>query len=463
MDVGEAGASEEDMEDPPNKAAEVQGESADGEDIAEVAAGVTEGDVDDFDEADRGEEGGQRVLEAAGKDGLSLARSGTENTVSHLTVALSDAEYVRRLEELEAEEDASRPNVCELYWLKDDLESSTWTPRPTEPNPVHDDNPHFEVPQQGGSSCSSNEFLGTTLDLSAFCVGGSQTSQGPQTSLAAYQTSQGSQQSPSQRGGQPQCPRNEYCYPTPPQSEVIHAQDYRHSGIQTPPAHSRKLQREDAPRVQEQQQRKQKQHQQQDQQQEEQEQEQKQQQQQEQEQKQQQQQEQKHHTSADPRVEEDESVAGSREQCAGLSSTQLIGLITCVACSRVFNRAAVCHGYLLQLNRPVQCLCSCVICTLCYWTHRGCLKHSVSSAHGPVNTTASYLAECPQLESVGTWDLGRDAADRFKTGKEVNECVPRMIEDRAPTASELKRDRLSSRRTVSLAFVYRTCMRSCLI
>ncbi|KAK2814716.1 hypothetical protein Q5P01_000550 [Channa striata] len=266
------------------------------------------------------------------------------------------------------------------------------------PNPVHDDNPHFEVPQQGGSSCLSNEFLGTTLDLSAFCVGGSQTSQGPQTSHATYQTSQGSQQSPSQRGGQPQCPRNEYCYPTPPQSEVIQAQDYRHGGIQTPPAHARKLQREDAPRVQEQQQRQQKQCQQQEQ--------------------QQQQQEQQHHTSTDPRVEEDESVAGSREQCAGLSSTQLIGLITCVACSRVFNRVAVCQGYLLQLNRPVQCLCGCVICTLCYRTHRGCLKHSVSSAHGPVNATARYLAECPQLESVGTWDLGRDEADRFKTGKE---------------------------------------------
>ncbi|KAK2832711.1 hypothetical protein Q5P01_016600 [Channa striata] len=264
------------------------------------------------------------------------------------------------------------------------------------------------------------------------CVTETQTSQGPQTSHATYQTSSGSQQSPSQRGGQPQCPRNEYCYPTPPQSEVIQAQDYRHGGIQTPPAHTRKLQREDAPRAQEQQQRQQKQHQQQDQQQEEQEQKQQQQQ----EQKQQQQQEQKHQSSADPPVEEDESVAGSWEQC--LSSTQLIGLITCVACSRVFNRAAVCHGYLLQLNRPVQCLCGCVICTLCYRTHRGCLKHSVSSAHGPVNATASYLAECPQLESVGTWDLGRDEADRFKTGKEVNECVRRMIEDRAPTASELK-------------------------
>lgn len=114
MDVGEAGASEEDEEDrrplksgeahpsavdeepskgdglptpPPDKAAEVQGESADGEDIAEVAAGVTEGDVDDFDEADRGEEGGQRVLEAAGKDGLSLARSGTELETAIMSIS----------------------------------------------------------------------------------------------------------------------------------------------------------------------------------------------------------------------------------------------------------------------------------------------------------------------------------------------------------------------------------------
>ncbi|KAK2814715.1 hypothetical protein Q5P01_000549 [Channa striata] len=71
----------------PDKAAEVQGESADGEDIAEVAAGVTKGDVDDFDEADRGEEGGQRVLEAAGKDGLSLARSGTELETAIMSIS----------------------------------------------------------------------------------------------------------------------------------------------------------------------------------------------------------------------------------------------------------------------------------------------------------------------------------------------------------------------------------------
>ncbi|KAK2812876.1 hypothetical protein Q5P01_000953 [Channa striata] len=308
-----------------------------------------------------------------------------------------------------------------------------------ESSTVEDDDDEGEKEGDVGDDDDDDDDCGGSSDSDGKededCVTETQaTSQGPHTSHATYQTSQGSQQSPSQRGGQPQCPRNEYCYPTPPQSEVIQAQDYRHGGIQTPPAHARKLQREDAPRVQEQQQRQQKQHQQQDQQQEKQEQ--KQQQQQEQEQKQQQQQEQKHHTSTDPRVKEDESVAGSREQC--LSSTQLIGLITCVACSRVFNRAAVCHGYLLQLNRPVQCLCGCVICTLCYRTHRGCLKHSVSSAHGPVNATASYLAECPQLESVGTWDLGRDEADRFKTGKEVNECVRRMIEDRAPTASELK-------------------------
>ncbi|KAK2821073.1 hypothetical protein Q5P01_024032 [Channa striata] len=365
------------------------------------------------------------------------SRRGSGNTVSHLKVALS--EYIKRLEELEAEEDASGPNVCDLFWLKDDLGSSKWTARPTEPNPVYDNIPHFEIPQLGGSSCLSNEFLNARLDLSAYCVGGSQTSH------ATYQkTSQGSQQSPSQRGAKPQCPRNEYCYPTPPESEVIQAQDYRHGGIQTPPEHARKLQREDAPRVQEQQQQQKKHEQQQQPQQQQQQQKKHEQQQQQQQQQQEPTAEHPHHqhhdhTSTDPQVEEDESVAGSREQCAGLSSSQLIGLITCVACSRVFNRVVVCHGYLLQLNRPVQCLCGCVICTLCYRTHRGCLKHSVSSAHGPVNATTRYLAECPQLESVGTWDLGRDEADRFKTGNEVNDCVCRMIENCVPTASEQRK------------------------
>ncbi|XP_078807016.1 uncharacterized protein LOC144996400 [Oryzias latipes] len=117
----------------------------------------------------------------------------------------------------------------------------------------------------------------------------------------------------------------------------------------------------------------------------------------------------------------------------------LEGFVTCQSCSRVFNRAPVCRGYLLQLNRPMQCLCGCVLCTLCFRAQGGCRKHWVISEHGTVNATANALADMPGMEAVGVWDLEREGRDRFMTGIETEECVERMLAEGSPSKEELKR------------------------
>lgn len=101
--------------------------------------------------------------------------------------------------------------------------------------------------------------------------------------------------------------------------------------------------------------------------------------------------------------------------------------IRCSTCSKIFNRAVICHDYLIQLNRPIQCACGCVICTLCYQHQRGCSQHNVSSSRGPVNAIANNLTSCPDLKNLGDWDLERNADDHFKM--EANTHVQQMIKE----------------------------------
>ncbi|XP_078797131.1 uncharacterized protein LOC144994583 [Oryzias latipes] len=136
-----------------------------------------------------------------------------------------------------------------------------------------------------------------------------------------------------------------------------------------------------------------------------------------------------------------EGSAGPRpwDGIPGVSLSTLEDLITCPSCRRVFNRAPVCCGYLLQLNRPVQCLCGCVLCTLCIRAQGGCRKHWVVSENGMVNATANALADMPEMEAVGAWELEREGSDRFMTRIEKEECVERMLAEGSPSDEELQR------------------------
>ncbi|XP_045081827.1 uncharacterized protein LOC123492750 [Coregonus clupeaformis] len=113
--------------------------------------------------------------------------------------------------------------------------------------------------------------------------------------------------------------------------------------------------------------------------------------------------------------------------------------ILCSGCNNTFNRAVICHDYLIQLNRPIQCACGCVLCTLCYRGQGGCHFHKVSSKRGLVNATVNTLASCPDLESLGVWDLELDIHDRFKTYEEANGHVLKMLcEAQAPDLVQLR-------------------------
>ncbi|XP_034146530.1 uncharacterized protein LOC117592742 isoform X2 [Esox lucius] len=114
-------------------------------------------------------------------------------------------------------------------------------------------------------------------------------------------------------------------------------------------------------------------------------------------------------------------------------------LILCSSCNKTFNRSVICQKYLIQLNKPIQCACGCVICTLCYREQHGCHMHSILSTQGAVNVTASTLASCPSLEHVGDWDLELNPDDRFKTDSEMNGYVQEIMnEEHAPGVDKLR-------------------------
>lgn len=104
-------------------------------------------------------------------------------------------------------------------------------------------------------------------------------------------------------------------------------------------------------------------------------------------------------------------------------------LIICSSCTTTFNRAVVCHEYLIQLNRPVQCVCGCVKCTLCYRSQGGCCLHNIASTRGAVNTTSNTLASCSELENLGEWDLKLQVEDHSKADGKVDRDVQQMMYD----------------------------------
>ena len=113
-------------------------------------------------------------------------------------------------------------------------------------------------------------------------------------------------------------------------------------------------------------------------------------------------------------------------------------LVSCSTCGKIFNRTVVCHEYQIQLNRPVQCACGCVICTLCYREQEGCHVHVVSK-NGTVNSTASTLASCSDLEHIGVWDIELDIRDQFKTEDAINSHVQGIMNGPdAPDMTTLK-------------------------
>lgn len=111
--------------------------------------------------------------------------------------------------------------------------------------------------------------------------------------------------------------------------------------------------------------------------------------------------------------------------------------IRCSTCSKIFNRAVICHDYLIELNKPIQCVCGCVICTLCYNSRKGCSVHNVLSSRAPVNVTANILASCPDLKNLGDWDFELSADDPFKM--EVDAYVQQIIKgEQSPRFRDLR-------------------------
>lgn len=84
--------------------------------------------------------------------------------------------------------------------------------------------------------------------------------------------------------------------------------------------------------------------------------------------------------------------------------------------------------------------------------------HNILSTLGAVNTTASTLASCPDLENLGDWDLELEINDHFKTDKEVNRHVRQnMHEEQAPDVEEQAPDveKLRTGRCISIYLVVR--------
>jgi len=116
--------------------------------------------------------------------------------------------------------------------------------------------------------------------------------------------------------------------------------------------------------------------------------------------------------------------------------------ILCSNCKKTFDRAVICEDFLIQLNRPVQCACGCVTCTLCYRELRGCRVHNMSYTHGQVNTTANRLAGCSDLENIGEWDLELKTDDNFMTDEEVDGHVQQLMnETQVPSVTRLREGR----------------------
>ncbi|KAK7878280.1 hypothetical protein WMY93_031099 [Mugilogobius chulae] len=121
-------------------------------------------------------------------------------------------------------------------------------------------------------------------------------------------------------------------------------------------------------------------------------------------------------------------LLGSRLDLYGVLQT----LVHCQLCKKVFNRTVICKEFLIQLNRPIQCLCGCVICSLCYWGHFGCSVHKLSSKNAAVNATANVLASREDVIYESVWEVQVDVSDTYISENEINCHVQQMMNDEGP-------------------------------
>lgn len=121
----------------------------------------------------------------------------------------------------------------------------------------------------------------------------------------------------------------------------------------------------------------------------------------------------------------------SASECAPNSAVWCLlqKLITCSLCRNVFNRKPLCQNYLLTLNRPVQCPCGCVVCSLCYKEKHGCVIHDVVSYHGTVNSTAAELASAVFMDKGDQWKVRRNLEDAFKGPEHISPQVKALLND----------------------------------
>lgn len=315
------------------------------------------------------------------------------NPFSYPTTAVTDAEYVNQLQELEAEEDALAACSRDIASYSVHWEAIQHTPISESPNnkdkAIRNPQVSFATDRRT-SLCLGDPFATTAIDLDGFCSDEQSCHEhGPQKSETIPEGDLSWSQRAPHELLQHTALQSEY-YTTTPQSEAgaIQAQEIpKQQGSQE---HERIRQDQ-------------------------------------------------HQTHPASGATDPEKVESPESEHALLiPHTMLIDLVTCPTCNQVFNRTPVCQGYLLGLNRPVQCLCGCVLCTLCYRTQGGCQAHSVCSSRGAVNTTASVIADHPELTSVGTWDLERHQRDRFMSKNEINGYVEEMMADRAPVSSDLE-------------------------
>ena len=80
--------------------------------------------------------------------------------------------------------------------------------------------------------------------------------------------------------------------------------------------------------------------------------------------------------------------------------------IECSICTETFNKGILCQDYLIQLNKPVQYMCGCQICTHCYRENLCCSPHKMYGSTFPqMKNIASDLANCLEFENSGSFNL----------------------------------------------------------
>ncbi|CAI5657544.1 unnamed protein product, partial [Oreochromis niloticus] len=108
--------------------------------------------------------------------------------------------------------------------------------------------------------------------------------------------------------------------------------------------------------------------------------------------------------------------------------------VKCTACQCTFNATVLCVDYAIKLNRPLQCACGCVICSVCYTKYKGCAIHKVQSRRATVNVTVNQLASMADAK----WDLELDQTAAFRTEGDKGVQTIMHLHSSAPTVDELR-------------------------